>query len=866
MANSPIYQQQVGGVGGGFQPDRFADPAGMRVPLTHQVGDALGGMAKLAQQYQDDLDSARVFERLNDLKRYAQDQRTGENGYLKLRGGDALAKDEQGFGLAERADQSLKDYAATLQDGLTSKQRKLFDRGAGAVYNQQYAFASQHVMQQADEYALGQDKGTITNATQLASQNIGNPDLFGESIGDAIIAQSRINRRAGLSPEAATAAINGTAGRVAYEAALSAMESAQTPDDKVKAASWVKETYGQFMTGPQLADLTKRLNAAGDDVTVRTVGDEAVSALLRDPGSINVVSGASAGVPAYVTAENIPGEAVRQFEFIAGQESGGRQLDEKGNTLVGRYADGSTPKDGEKAYGVAQMQIGTAKDAAKAAGIPWDENAFMRDRQYNYNLGQAWFEQLLKAYDGDTRKAIVAYNQGKGNVNKAVKAAEAESKKTGKPVDWLSLMSATAQGYYADVSARASRGLNPEPKGADGKPISFFAPNGEQARALFKTVPTEKLRSWIKQAHPELASRPDLVDRIVDDYHRKESEKARSFETEQANLRATITEDYILQGKRYEDIPTEIRSRLTYGQQQEVRGMIAKLARGDSTGDEWLLASMKSDPNRWASLSESDMRSTLLLLPEDSRKTMEREWYGLNAQAKVKGTAIADMQSRARNGEYIPAFASSPDVVRSALKTAMGDLWPKNDAMQNLLVSNAMTAIYDAGVDRGAAYKSAQDILGSPELNAVGVNLFRTMNFWRLGAGKNPFTMTYGDLPNKGATDARYVLQSLANNELKRRGYHRTASEAEVMAYFRKLVIGRPLKLDEDIRGVHLDQTQIDYYRKHFSETDSEMLRRYIRDAVAGTYVKAENRPSLVRGNADAFLDSIERAQNIEGL
>jgi len=86
------------------------------------------------------------------------------------------------------------------------------------------------------------------------------------------------------------------------------------------------------------------------------------------------------------------------------------------------------------------------------------------------------------------------------------------------------------------------------------------------------------------------------------------------------------------------------------------------------------------------------------------------------------------------------------------------------------------------------------------------------------------------------------------------------------MAYFRKLVIGRPLKLDEDIRGVHLDQTQIDYYRKHFSETDSEMLRRYIRDAVAGTYVKAENRPSLVRGNADAFLDSIERAQNIEGL
>jgi hypothetical protein len=54
-------------------------------------------------------------------------------------------------------------------------------------------------------------------------------------------------------------------------------------------------------------------------------------------------------------------------------ESGGRQFGPDGRTLVGHYRDGSMPKPSERAYGVGQMQIGTAKNVAAAHGIEWNE-------------------------------------------------------------------------------------------------------------------------------------------------------------------------------------------------------------------------------------------------------------------------------------------------------------------------------------------------------------------------------------------------------------------------------------------------------------------------------------------------------------
>lgn len=102
------------------------------------------------------------------------------------------------------------------------------------------------------------------------------------------------------------------------------------------------------------------------------------------------------------------------------RESGGRQFDSQGKPLVGRYRDGSTPSQSQRAYGVAQMQIGTAREAAKRAGITWDEQAFFNDPDYNRRLGNEHMTYLRQKYNGDTSMAEAAYHSGEGTVDKGI--------------------------------------------------------------------------------------------------------------------------------------------------------------------------------------------------------------------------------------------------------------------------------------------------------------------------------------------------------------------------------------------------------------------------------------------------------------
>lgn len=112
-----------------------------------------------------------------------------------------------------------------------------------------------------------------------------------------------------------------------------------------------------------------------------------------------------------------------QFKFFddaqMAAESSGKQFDKNGKPLVGRYPDGSTPKGDKKAYGVAQMQVGTARATAKQFGIEWDERRFFNDANYNRTLGDKHMEHLTRKY-GDRSIATAAYHQGEPTVDRAI--------------------------------------------------------------------------------------------------------------------------------------------------------------------------------------------------------------------------------------------------------------------------------------------------------------------------------------------------------------------------------------------------------------------------------------------------------------
>lgn len=120
-------------------------------------------------------------------------------------------------------------------------------------------------------------------------------------------------------------------------------------------------------------------------------------------------------------------------ERVQGQESRGAQFD----------ADGKPLESSAGAIGTMQVMPETAPEAAKLAGVPFDENAYRNDPAYNKLLGTAYLGEMLRRYNGDVALAVAAYNAGPGAVDKAL--SENSS-------DWLGALPEETQDYVRAVA------------------------------------------------------------------------------------------------------------------------------------------------------------------------------------------------------------------------------------------------------------------------------------------------------------------------------------------------------------------------------------------------------------------------------
>jgi hypothetical protein len=138
------------------------------------------------------------------------------------------------------------------------------------------------------------------------------------------------------------------------------------------------------------------------------------------------------------------------FKIMIGMESGGNQFAKSGAPLT-------SPKG---AIGIAQIMPGTAPEAAKLAGLPYDKARLRNDREYNFALGEAYFNKQLADF-GDARLAAAAYNAGPGAVRRALAK--------GGPDGWVNHVPRETQRYVASI---------PGGGGQAGAPRSAGMPTG----------------------------------------------------------------------------------------------------------------------------------------------------------------------------------------------------------------------------------------------------------------------------------------------------------------------------------------------------------------------------------------------------
>lgn len=180
----------------------------------------------------------------------------------------------------------------------------------------------------------------------------------------------------------------------------------------------------------------------------RVQAAEGLQYIKDDQGNVFAVPKTAAGTGGF-------GAGGGTFERMLRVESGGKQFDRSGRPLTSSAG----------AIGIAQVMPKTAPEAARLAGLPFDDNRYRNDPEYNRALGEAYFEKQLADF-GDERLAAAAYNAGPGAVRRALQK--------GGPDGWINHVPAETQNYVQSVfggrgAAGAGAGPTPVIKGSNTK-------------------------------------------------------------------------------------------------------------------------------------------------------------------------------------------------------------------------------------------------------------------------------------------------------------------------------------------------------------------------------------------------------------
>lgn len=540
-----------------------------------QMGRAMmaGGqqIGQVALDMQQQANQLRVDDALNKAKEAALRLTYDKDvGFTNLRGINALERPD-GKPLADEYADTLKrsidDIAGTLGN---DAQRQAFSLRSNDILTSMRGSAIQHEAQEFKTYSLSVSEGIQSTALREIGLNWQNTDAVNsavERIRAETYRQAQLLGKSAEWQEAQARKMTSNAHKVAL---LSALEQ----NDPAYADAYLKKYSGQM--------------DADDILTVRGHVTKAMDAKVGFTAASEVLGKMQPRIQV--------GEAERAFNIALGTESNNRQFGPDGKPLT-------SPKG---AIGIAQVMPNTAPEAAKLAGLPWDENRYKNDPAYNKALGMAYFQRQLQENGGDLAKAYAAYNGGPGRLADAIKQAEksvkaAQADPNLKPKTWLDFMPQETRDYVAK-NMRA-----------------FEAGQGQPNRPTFQEI-DDQLR-----ADPRLAGNPARYKVAREEAERQFNEQTKAIKQREEEAVATAMRGIIENGGRFSDLPVSVRAAVPPKEVDNLISFAQKIAKGDNSTSLWLYAKLAGNPDQLARMNDNEFYALRRELSEADFKHFANE-------------------------------------------------------------------------------------------------------------------------------------------------------------------------------------------------------------------------------------------------
>lgn len=550
-----------------LRPVQATEAKGINTPdiAGRQLQQAGDQMQRIGQQIANmqieaerEVNTLRVDDAMNRAKeaalRLTHDK---EVGFLNLKGINALDRPD-GKSLEDEYSDNLRKQIDEIGGSLgTEAQKSMFAARAQELAMGFRTNVSRHSSDEFRTYTLSVAEGVQATALNEIGLNYNNPEVVQGAV-DRIKAQTyrqaQILGKSAEWQEAQARKMISGAHKVALMAALE-------KNDPEYANGYLAKFSKDIEADDQLqvrGAITKEMDARVSMTVVSDVMQRV--APLMDPGPAE-------------RAFNVQGiDMGKAFGALVKAESGGQQFGKDGKPLTSSAG----------AIGIAQVMPATGPEAAKLAGLPWDETRYRNDPAYNKALGLAYFQKQLQDNGGDLAKAYASYNAGPGRLREAVTKSRREGG------NWIDHVPAETQAYVAKNMAAYEKG------GGAPKALTF-----DDIDAILR-------------ADPRLANNPARyrvarLDAERQFYDAVKARKQREDESVSSALQGVIDN-----GGDFAGLPLAVRNSIPPDQVGKVMDLAEKLSKGQKVETNWsLYYELRSDPQKLAAVNLGTFKGLL---------------------------------------------------------------------------------------------------------------------------------------------------------------------------------------------------------------------------------------------------------------